>query len=116
MQRVSPRPRRPTVVPKPRPGTHRKLDLRHDGRRPDIVSRILDPFTECLTPEVARRVAAFQAPPATQSQLDVLADKANEGLLTAAEQAEYDRYRSVFHFVTILQSKARAFLKRHAAE
>ena len=34
----------------------------------------------------------------------------------ADEQAEYDRYRSVFHFVTILQSKARAYLKRHPVE
>jgi len=82
----------------------------------DIVSSVLDPFTECLTPEAAKRIAAFQAAPATQSRLDDLADKANEGLLTADEQAEYDRYRSVFHFVTILQSKARAYLKRHPVE
>ena len=82
----------------------------------DIVSSVLDPFTECLTPEAAKRIAAFQAAPATQSRLDDLADKANEGLLTADEQAEYDRYRSVVHFVTILQSKARAYLKRHPVE
>jgi hypothetical protein len=82
----------------------------------DIVNSVLDPFTECLNPEAAKRIATFQAAPATQSRLDGLADKANEGLLTADEQAEYDRYRSVFHFVTILQSKARAYLKRHPAE
>lgn len=82
----------------------------------DIVSSVLDPFTECLTPEAAKRIAAFQAAPATQSRLDDLAGKANEGLLTADEQVEYDRYRSVFHFVTILQSKARAYLKRHPVE
>jgi len=82
----------------------------------DIVSSVLDPFTECLTPEAAKRIAAFQAAPATQSHLDELAGKANEGLLSADEQAEYDRYRSVFHFVTILQAKARAYLKQHPAE
>jgi len=82
----------------------------------DIVNSVLDPFTECLTPEAAKRIAAFQAAPATQFHLDELAGKANEGLLTADEQAEYDRYRSVFHFVTILQSKARAYLKRHPIE
>ena len=82
----------------------------------DIVSSVLEPFTECLTPEAAKRIAAFQAAPATQSHLDELAGKSNEGLLTADEQAEYDRYRSVFHFVTILQSKARAYLKRHPLE
>ena len=82
----------------------------------DIVNSVLDPFTECLTPEAAKRIAAFHATPATQSRLDDLAGKANEGLLTADEHAEYDRYRSVFHFVTILQSKARAYLKRHPVE
>ena len=82
----------------------------------DIVSSVLDPFTECLNPEAAKRIAAFEAASATQFHLDELAGKANEGLLTADEQAEYDRYRSVFHFVTILQSKARAYLKRHPVE
>ena len=82
----------------------------------DIVSSVLEPFTECLNPEAAERIASFQAAPATQSRLDELAGKANEGLLTADEQSEYDRYRTVFHFVTILQSKARVYLKRHPAE
>jgi len=82
----------------------------------NIVSSVLDPFTECLNPEAARRIAAFQAAPTIQSRLNLLADRANEGLLTMAEMAEYDRYRSVFHFVTILQSKALAYLKRHTAE
>ncbi len=82
----------------------------------DVFSNVLDPFTECLTPEAARRISRFQATPAVQSHVDDLADKADEGRLTVAEQAEYDRYRSVFHFVTILQSKARAYLKRNPAE
>lgn len=82
----------------------------------DVMSQVLDPFAECLTPEAARRIAKFQATPAVQSHVDELASKANEGRLTAAEQSEYDRYRAVFHFVTILQSKARAYLRRSAAE
>ena len=82
----------------------------------DLVSSVLEPFTDCLTLESAGRIATFQAAPAAQSRLNELADRANEGQLTDAEQAEYDRYRSIFHFVTILQSKARAYLKRHAAE
>lgn len=82
----------------------------------DVISNVLDPFTECLTPEAARRIVRFQASPAVQGHVDELADKANEGQLSADEQAEYDRYRSVFHFVTILQSKARAYLRRNPAE
>lgn len=82
----------------------------------DIISSVLDPFAECLTPESARRIAALRAAPATQARLTDLAEKANEGRLTETERADYDRFRSVFHFVTILQSQARAYLQCHAAE
>ena len=82
----------------------------------EITNSVLDPFMECLTPEVAARIASFQSAPMAQLRLDYLADQANEGLLTAEEQVEYESYRSVFHFVTILQSKARASLKRQAVE
>ena len=82
----------------------------------DIISSVLDPFAECLTPESARRIAALRAAPATQARLNDLANKANEGQLTDAERADYDRFRSVFHFVTVLQSQARVFLQHHAAE
>ena len=77
----------------------------------DIVSSVLDPFTECLTPEAAKRIAAFQAAPATQSRLDELAGKANEGLLTAEEFAEYETYAQLRGLLAILQSKARLYLK-----
>jgi hypothetical protein len=45
----------------------------------DIIDQALDPFTECLTPDVARRIAELRADDRTQSRLDVLADKANRG-------------------------------------
>ena len=81
----------------------------------EVLDRVLDPFTRCLTPEVARRIADLRADAATQTRIDELADKANEGRLTDAERAEYDAYRSVFHFVTILQTKARTLLKQTGA-
>ena len=78
----------------------------------DVLDRILDPFTECLTPDVAQRIVNLRADFQTQARLDELADKANEGQLSALEKAEYDRFRDAFHFVTILQSKARQLLQR----
>jgi hypothetical protein len=78
----------------------------------DVLDRVLDPFTECLTPEVARRIAAMRADPDLQARVDLLASKANEGRLSARERAEYAAYRSAFHFITILQAKARALAKR----
>jgi hypothetical protein len=74
---------------------------------------VLDPFTECLSPDVARRIVDLRADGDVQKALDRLAEKANEGTLSETERAEYDEYLQVFHFVTILQAKARRFLKSH---
>jgi len=47
-----------------------------------------------------------------QARVDELASKANEDRLSERERAEYDTYRSAFHFVTILQAKARSLFKQ----
>ena len=80
-----------------------------------IVDRVLDPLAECLTPEVAERIVSIQADAEIQARLDELADKANEGTLSTEETSEYDAYREVFHFMTIVQAKARTFLGRRLA-
>ena len=77
-----------------------------------ILDRVLDPITDCLTPEVAAQLVALRADAETQARVDELADKANEGNLSEEERAEYDRYRDAFHFVTILQAKARKLLNQ----
>jgi hypothetical protein len=79
-----------------------------------VLDRVLDPFTDCLTPQVAKRIVDLRAEPEAQARLDELADKANEGQLSPEEQAEYDKYREAFHFITILQTKARSLLQRQA--
>jgi len=81
--------------------------------RPDhssILDRVLEPITDCLTPDVAAKLVALRADAETQARVDELAEKANEGTLSTEERTEYDRYREAFHFVTILQAKARKLL------
>jgi hypothetical protein len=80
----------------------------------DVLDRVLDPFMDCLTPEVAKRVANLRADAETQARLDDLAQRANEGQLSPDDQATYDRFLDAFHFVTILQAKAREVLRRQA--
>jgi hypothetical protein len=79
----------------------------------DILLRTLDPILECLTPDAARRIVELRAGPELQSRIDMLADRANEGVLTPEERAEYDQFIAAWHWITILQSKARQFLKSH---
>jgi len=76
-----------------------------------ILDRIIEPFAECLTPDAARKIVAIKADDAMQRRVDDLADKANAGTLTEIEQSEYDRYLAAFHFVTILQSRARRIIQ-----
>ncbi|WP_145098625.1 hypothetical protein [Anatilimnocola aggregata] len=72
-----------------------------------LFEQIIEPFAECLTPEAAQKIVAIRADAATQARIDELADKANHGLLTEAEKADYDRYLATSHFVSLLQARAR---------
>ncbi len=81
----------------------------------DVMDRVLDPFMDCFTAEVARNVANLRADVETQARLDNLAQKANEGHLSPEERAIYDRFLEAYHFVTILQAKAREFLRRQTS-
>jgi hypothetical protein len=58
----------------------------------DTLDRLLDPVRDCLTPEVAARIAALRADTATQERLDELAGKNAAGQLSAEERAEYEAY------------------------
>lgn len=75
-----------------------------------LLDQVIEPFAECLTVESARKLVDLKADPVLQSRVDTLADRANLGTLTAAEQNEYDHYLTAFHFVTMLQARARRLL------
>jgi hypothetical protein len=77
-----------------------------------IVERLLDPLARRLTPAAARSVVAFRADPDTQAHIDELAEKCNDGQLTAEERAEYEACVRAIDFITILQSKARQLLAK----
>jgi hypothetical protein len=75
--------------------------------------RLLDPLTDCLTPEVARRILNLKIEPPLQSRMDELADKANEGTLTPSEAQEYREYVDGIDFIAIFKAKARLKLSGH---
>jgi hypothetical protein len=78
-----------------------------------FLDRILDPLTECFTPQVARRLAELTADSQTQAHLDTLASKANQGQLSPEEDAEYKQAIDAIDMVAILQAKARAYIRQH---
>ena len=79
----------------------------------NYLDRILEPVAECFTEPVARRLAELRADPQAQARIDALAEKANDGQLTADEEVEYKQLIDVIDLLSILQAKARAYLREH---
>ena len=75
------------------------------------LDRLLEPFADCLTLEVAAKVANLQADDEIQARIDYLADQANEGRLTPEEDEEYAGYLHAIDVIAVLQAKARAQLR-----
>jgi hypothetical protein len=77
------------------------------------LDRFLDPVTACFTPQVAERIAALRLDPELSARIESLAQKANEGTLTAEEDEEYKDYIEGGDMLALIQAKARRFLKQH---
>ena len=75
-----------------------------------ILDKMLGPVARCFTPAVAKQIAELRADLGTQTRIDALAVKCNEGELTEAEKREYGAYVEAIDLIGILQAKARAIL------
>jgi hypothetical protein len=80
-----------------------------------VLHRLLDPVTRCLTPDSARQLVSLRADPSVQERIDYLADKCTEGQLTPEERAEYETYVKFIDFIGLLQAKARSILSENPA-
>ena len=78
------------------------------------LDRLLEPLADCLSPDVAAKVADLRADEAMQTRIDYLADRANEGLLTDEEREEYAGYLHAIDVITVLQAKARSQLRKQS--
>lgn len=80
------------------------------------LDRMLDPLSDCLDAEVARRIVALRIAPDIQARIDELADRCNEGLLTETERTEYDGYVEGAEIVSLIKLKARRFLMEQGVD
>ena len=76
------------------------------------LNRVLQPISECLTRDVAERVINAPLNEDLQERLNVLAEKANDGLLTVEEQYEYEQYIEGIDLLGIFKAQARLALLR----
>jgi hypothetical protein len=79
----------------------------------NALDRLLDPVTACFTPQVAQRIIDLRLDTELTARIEYLAQRANEGALTAEEDGEYKDYIEGGDMLSLLQAKARRFLKQH---
>jgi len=71
------------------------------------------PIFALLTPEQTQKLSQLRSDPSTESRLSELANKSNEGELSAAERAEYEAYIEANNLLGVLQAEARFHLSKH---
>lgn len=77
-----------------------------------ILDGFLEPIVDFLPADTAQKIIDLRIDPKLQSRLDELAEKANEGNLSADERSEYERYIEELDVIAIFKLKARAALRR----
>jgi hypothetical protein len=79
------------------------------------LDRLLDPLTETFTPTVALALLELRADSELEAHIGALRQRANDGTLTPAEDAEYKDLVEAVDLISIMQAKARRFLARQSA-
>jgi len=79
------------------------------------LDRLLEPLTEAFTPRMASVLVELRADAELEAQIDELRQKANNGTLTPAEEAEYKDFVEAVDLISIMQAKARRFLAKQSA-
>ncbi len=77
-----------------------------------IVGRLIKPDRGDFSPAAARELLSIRFGDEDETRMRELSRKAQQGTLTAAEQAEVENYRRVGYWLGILWSRARLSLKR----
>ncbi len=77
------------------------------------LDRMLEPLSDCLNVEAARRIMELRIDPVIQTRIAELADRSNEGLLTGDERAEYESYVEGAEILSLIKLKARRYLLAH---
>jgi hypothetical protein len=75
-----------------------------------LVSELADRLGNTLNDASARAILDLKLEGPTRERRQELAAKANEGLLTTEESADYETYAQLRGLLSILQSRARLYL------
>ena len=76
----------------------------------DFLSTYIEPLVEGLTPQQAKKILSIKPTDRLIARVQELAGKANSGILTEQERAEYEHYVDVDDVIGLLKAKARSLL------
>jgi hypothetical protein len=76
-----------------------------------IFSRVVSPDNANLSADAANSILQITFPAGDRERMNVLAEKARYGTLSAEEACELDNYSRVGRLLEVLKSKARLSLK-----
>ncbi len=74
------------------------------------MDKMLEQLSDCLNAEAAQRIVGLRIDPEIHARVEVLADKANEGLLSEDERDEYKTYIEMADLIAILKLKAQGLV------
>jgi hypothetical protein len=80
-----------------------------------VLSDMLEPISRTLGLKTSRALAGLRSTARQQARAERLAEKCNEGRLTAAERSEYEAYVQASTLIGILQAKARRVIAQSKA-
>jgi hypothetical protein len=73
------------------------------------------PIFAILTVDQTKRLAELQGDPVLAERVADLAERANEGELSASDREEYEAYIEANNLVAVLQAEARYRLNQHGS-
>jgi hypothetical protein len=88
------------------------IGIASENGKTAILSRVLDPESEPMTPEAARYFLNVKFPHEDADRMNALAEKSRQGTLTENEHRMLENYCRVGDLLGILQSRARMYLKK----
>jgi hypothetical protein len=80
---------------------------------PELLDRVFESHSGTFPEPLARLILEVHFPPADHARYEQLSAKAQDGTLTADEQAQLDDYVNLNDFLMILKTKAEASLRKN---
>jgi DNA-binding FadR family transcriptional regulator len=86
------------------------LQIQQRNTEAAILARLIQSRT-AMDSHIARYLLSLDFEPEDVDRMNLLAERAREGELSAEEEAELDSYLHVGNLLTIMQSKSRVYLR-----